>query len=240
MSNIKDSKLIKSDLENTINFFKQQEKQPQTPQNPHLEEIVKNIHKTAYCIKLFSIKLDSNIALNKKIFVKGMLSDYITIMHLLINNFEISSELTLRRIIELFYNHIYYYDHPIEYIQLEQGKNEYTPIIELKKYVEKHPLIPNSKDDNIKIMNDNIFNHYHNISRTVHAKGSEHMALFDNIQQLKNSFAYISQFLIDINSISQAIIYILFKIHKDIPFTPVERSTLTSFLPREYRRKMTE
>src|SRR5437870_3369454 len=112
-----------------------------------IEPVFKKNHKSIYVLALLLAKLkDKEKEENKIAFFAEILSDFLTITKLAFNGFEIPSLILLRRIIENFYNHIYYSDHLVEYLHLNRGRNEYTPIEELKLYFESHPTFFDSKD----------------------------------------------------------------------------------------------
>lgn len=192
-------------------------------------------HKNTYIIALILEKLKSIYKEeNKIIFYAELLSDLLACSRLSLLGLENVSLMILRRAIENFYNHIYFIHHPIEYEHLNAGRNEYTPIMKLKEYLEGHPVFFSSEDTTIKEYNDRLFKEYHELCKVVHSKGRESMNLANCLKQLVNDFD-IKEFLNRVSNIELLIVYLTYKFHKEIKFTAVEKSLIVSAVPSNKR-----
>lgn len=196
---------------------------------------LKKYHRLTYIIALFENKLENKWKEdNKFLFLNELLSDLLANCSLSFIGFYYPSLIITRRLIENFYNHIFYFDHPVEFELLNQGRNEYTPILELKNYYEVHPLIKALEDKNVKIFNDQLYHHYQELCRIVHTKGEPFMGLAKNLEDIKPNFD-LSKHLNIANISILSIIYLLFKFHRDLNFTNIETNLISNSFPKTLR-----
>lgn len=207
--------------------------------NQEIEGVVepnfKKLHKGTYCIALISKKLsDIHKDENKVVFASEILSDLLTISKLSILGFEMPSLIVLRRLIENFYNHVYYFDHKIEYEHLNAGRNEYTPMDKLKLYFDTHPKFFESPDATLKEYNSQLFNEYHQLCKAVHTKGIDSMNLAKNLNELRQVIP-LDEFFNRINKILLCLIYSLYKFHRELKFTDTEKGIIIALVPANKR-----
>lgn len=204
------------------------------------ESSLKKQHKSIYCIALILTKVESqHTDRNKVDYLAEILSDCLTATKLSFLGFESSSLIVMRRAIENFYNHVFYFDHPIEYEHLNLGRNEYTPIDKLKLYFDTHPIFKDVEKHPIIDYNQMLFNEYQQLCKVVHAKGQDSMNLSKNLKDLKQDFD-IKPVLELFTRIEVYIVYLLFRFHRSIKFTHAEISIITSVVPIEKRSSLTE
>lgn len=205
-----------------------------------LETNFKKHHKSIYSIALILTKLKKdNKEENKIVFLSEILSDLLTIAKLSFLGFENPSQIILRRIIENFYNHIFYTDHPIEYEHLNIGKNEYTPIDKLKTYFDTHPVFIGSEDPNLKEFNQSLFNEYQILCKVVHTKGRDAMNLSKCLKDLTETFD-INDLLKQVINVELSIVYLTYKFHSELKFTATEKGIITSVIPTKKRQHLNE
>lgn len=196
---------------------------------------LKRYHRLTYIIALLEQKLEEGCKEeNKFLFLNEILSDLLVSSSIAFIGFYRCVLILTRRLIENFYNHIYYFDHPIEFELLNQGKNDYVPMSDLKSYYENHPLTKRINDKNLKNFNDQIFNHYQELCRTVHTKGETFMGLAKNLDDIKQKYD-LTELLDSMNKTTQSIIYLLFKFHIDLTFTNVEKNLISKTFPKNLR-----
>jgi len=201
----------------------------------NVEPIFRKHHKSVYCIALILTKLETkSLPDNKTVFLAEIVSDLLIVSKLSFLGFESSALILLRRIIENFYNHIYYSDHPIEYEHLNLGKNDYTPIDKLKLYFETHPVFFGTEDVNLKEFNQLLFNEYQQLCKIVHSKGKESLNLAKCLKDLTENYE-IDQLLKQTINIELYIVYLSYKFHKDLQFTATEKEIITSIVPLNKR-----
>lgn len=199
---------------------------------------LKKYHRLTYAIALFENKLEQKWEEdNKFLYLNEILSDLLSNSSISFIGFYYSSHILIRRIIENFYNHIFYFEHPVEFELLNLGRNDYTPIIELKNYFELHPIIKPIIDNNIKLFNDQLFQHYQELCKTVHTKGEDFMGLAKNLEEIKPDFDIISH-LEAINKSIQSVIYLLYKFHFDIVFSNTELDIISKSFSRNLRKSL--
>ncbi|MCL2291188.1 MAG: hypothetical protein FWC34_10910 [Bacteroidetes bacterium] len=198
----------------------------------------KKFHSLLYALSLIQIKVTQVEKIpNRTVFLQEIRSDLLLLITHAIFGYHNTSMMTYRKVIENFYNHIFYFNHEIEFFHLNNGKNEYTPIINLKNYLITHPKFLEDKLN--KDFNDYIFNEYTKLNNYVHAKGIHFMGLAKSLQDLRQTIDY-SRVLYGINITIYKIIFLLFKFHNNIKFQPVELKLITDCIPKTMRKKLME
>ena len=202
---------------------------------PHL----KKYHRLTYVIALFVNKLGKKWQSegNRYLYITEILSDLLSNSSISIIGFYYSSQILTRRFIENFYNHIFHFEHPVEFELLNMGRNDYTPIVDLKNYFEAHPTIRVQNDSNIKMFNQALFAHYQDLCKTVHTKGEEFMGLAKNLEEIKPEID-ISKHFDHINKSVQNIIYLLYRFHTDIEFTNIEKDIIAKSFAKNLRTSL--
>jgi len=200
----------------------------------------KKHHRSVYAIALLVTKLEKeSTEEHKLVYLAEILSDILTLTKLAFLGFEAPALILLRRTIENFYNHIYYTHHPIEFEQLNLGKNEYTPIDKLKLYVDAHPNFVVSRDNHLKEFNQNLFNVYQRLCKVVHSKGIDSLNLSKCLHDLTQEFE-IGDFLNQLIEVEVCLVYITYKFHKSLQFTATEKSVITAVIPTNKRTQLHE
>jgi hypothetical protein len=201
----------------------------------NIETTFKKHHGSIYAIALILTKLSKEEKEEYKIiFLAEILSDLLTVTKLSFLGFETPALIILRRVVENFYNHVYYSDHPIEYAHLNLGKNEYTPIDKLKLYLDTHPKFVLGDDVNLKEFNQGLFNDYQKLCKVVHSKGKDSMNLSKCLKDLREEFE-INDLLKRAISIELSIVYLTYKFHNNLIFTATEKTIITSVIPTNKR-----
>ncbi|MEQ9412574.1 MAG: hypothetical protein RIF39_02015, partial [Cyclobacteriaceae bacterium] len=103
--------------------------------------------------------------------------------------------------------------------------------------LESHPTIKPIRDKNIKIHNDNLFQNYQELCRTVHTKGEDFMGLAKNLEEIKPMFD-IQKHLDWTNKIILSMIYILYKFHQELTFTNTELDIISRSFPKDERNEL--
>lgn len=233
MSNIFQSKSIESDLDDFLKAIFETNKYQFKIEDT--KGHVKKYHRHTYVIALIETKLETlHAGTHRYIFLNEMLSDLLSVISLAFLGFYQPAEIITRRIIENFYNHIFYYDHKIEFQLLNSGKNDYLPMSDLKNYLSSHPVFKSIDDSNVKIYNDEIFRHYQELCKFVHSKGEGFMGLAKNLEDTKTDFD-IKLLLQQIVTSLQGAIYLLYKFHDEIEYTRVELDLIAKTFNKNIR-----
>ncbi len=238
MSNIFQSENLDNDYTAfEIALFKTNELKFQLSEE--LKPILKKYHRYTYVVALYLSKLSEKWGADEHrfLYVNEILSDLLCNSSISIIGFYHSSQIIIRRFVENFYNHIYYFEHPVEYALLNMGRNEYTPMLDLKNYFEAHPIIVAHKDANVKLFNSTLFAHYQELCKTVHTKGNEFMGLAKNLEEIKPDVE-ISKHFEHVNKSAQNIIYLLYKFHTDLEFTNHERDIISKSFAKNIRSQL--
>lgn len=236
MSNIFKSKNVEVDFEE---FYKKINQANNKIFEFKSEEVshIKKYHKFIYVLSLIIKKNCDSKSENSCAFLMEIISDLLVNVSLSIKGYLNVSRIIKRRIIENFYNHIYYIDHPIELECLNRGKNDYVPIISLKEYFKSHPQIIDLSDKNIFNYNDFIFLEYQELCKIVHTKGFSYMGLANNLDDVINFDGYIEN-LISYNDLLSKFIYILYRFHRDLAFTHIEKDLISKCFSKPLRNTL--
>ena len=196
---------------------------------------LKKLHNSIYGIALVTKKkkIRAKGVFNKYLFLSEILSDALTIPCLLVQGFINPSLILMRRVCENFFNHIYYHDHPVEFSLLINGSNAYVPMIRHKEYAINHP--ENIKDQDRLTSIHDIFNEYQELCNIVHTKGIEYMSLTTKIQDIKLKNININQKIERMSTLYQQILFVIFKFHKDLKYSNVEKGIVSSAVTKGMR-----
>jgi len=192
-----DFKEIKKYFEYTHNIF--------TPFNPENVSVIKKIHETIYGYLIFKSKLKINNHAN--IYLDEIQSDYLQLIPLVLRGYEKLAMILLRDILENTLKFIYYFHHPIEFIQLEGKNKNYIFFEELIRYVCEHPDIK-AHAEKLQLLG-NVKTKYSELSKYVHSKDGNYMHLVKYLQQIKFKRKFSQEFLTELKTIHSIVMTFL-------------------------------
>jgi len=196
--------------------------------------VLKSYHRLVYVLALIELKLELTWTEDHQfIFANEILSDLLSNSVQIFQGFQNVSQILLRRIIENFYHHIFFFEHPVEYELLNLG-NDYIPVADLRDYYNSHPVIRALKDPKTFEFNAAIYSHYQELCRVVHSKGETFMGLARTLDQIKQDFD-VSQYLAQSNQSLRSVIYLLVRFHRELTFTAVEKNLISLSFPKPLR-----
>ncbi|MEM6318232.1 MAG: hypothetical protein AAF960_11225 [Bacteroidota bacterium] len=195
----------------------------------------KKFHHLIYAIALIHTKCQQNWpkSPNRHAYIGEIRSDALAFSCIVLQGYKQSGMILLRRIIENFYNQVYFFEHPVEFELLNLGKNEYTPLNGLKNYLQSHPVFI-ERSSFVKDYNESIYKNYQFLCKTVHTKGISFMGLAKNLKELKRNSEVERNFKIA-SIILEAIIFILYKFHCDLSYSNSEKMLISKLIPKEKR-----
>lgn len=228
-------KTIEEDYSNFIKYLINNNICPE--ENKQLiEKNIKNIHFYIYSICMWSNAYDNEI-IHKHIYLTQMRSDAIQSLYLSLIGFQKPVKLLLRNLIEDLLNHIYYYDHKIEYERLNYDKKFYNNISDLWEYLKNHPDLKNIINKNESM--SNIKQKYSELSKYVHSQNTEHMHNINTIDELKFNINFFNEYMKEIIQIIDCINYFLFIFYKINNNLKTElTSHMSKLIPKEYKKSM--
>lgn len=166
---------------------------------------VKKTHGTVYGYLILKSKLRVNNKAN--IFLSEMQSDYLQLMPLVLNGYEKLPMILLRDILENTLKFIYYYDHPVEFILLEDKNKNYIFVEDLVRYVCEHPKIKHHSEE-LQLLSRSKTK-YSELSKYIHSKDGNYMQLIKYLKQIKFSKIFCAKFLIEFKQIHSIITTLL-------------------------------
>lgn len=194
--------MVKQDFENTIRNFEKNEFELRENRS------FKKLH--TWLFSLFSlIEEIHNTSDNDLPLLNEVRSDLIELISTLSYGLKRSSFLCMRSSVEHLFLHIYYKDHPIEYLQFQKTKHRLT-FEELSRYVLHYPYF--RKAD--KIINT-IINEYKKKSELIHAASSDTFQNMRMIDEAKMSSNDTNLILRDSLKIVECIKILIIILHKD-------------------------
>jgi len=166
---------------------------------------IKKTHETVYSYLIFKSKLKANNKAN--IFLSEMQSDYLQLMSLLLKGYDKLAMILLRDILENTLKFIYYFDHPIEFILLEDKNKNYISFEDLIRYVCEHPELKHHSEK-LQLLS-RIKTKYSELSKYIHSKDCNYMQLIKYLKQIKFNKIICDKFLVEFKQIHSTIMTLL-------------------------------
>jgi hypothetical protein len=192
-----DFKEIKKYFEETHNIS--------IPFNNRNVNAIKKIHGTVYGYLILKSKLKINNQAN--IFLSEIHSDYLQSISLVLKGYEKLAMILLRDILENTLKFIYYYDHPIEFVLLEDKNKNFIFIDDLVRYVCEHPEISHHSEK-LQLLS-RVKTNYAKLSKHIHSKDSNYMQLIKYLKQIKFSKTFCDKYLVEFKQIHSTIMILL-------------------------------
>lgn len=127
---------IQSDFSRVVEFLKERGIVPPDASEAMLAH-AKIIHSRTYCLMLWKFRL-SDLPLRGQAFLDEIASDALQILPQSIMGYNKAVKLLIRGIIENTLRHVYFSDHPVEFIRQNQDKKWYINVETLFEYCRSH------------------------------------------------------------------------------------------------------
>jgi len=178
---------------------------------PRWETRIKRLHKLVFCMSSLQYEL-SKIELDGMDFLKELRSDYVQILIHVTLGIRKATVLFMRASIEDTLRHIFYKDHPVELILLNESPENRIRIVELFQYIRKHPSYKklNSIEEVINFLNIQ----YSEKSRLIHGSSSKYLQWNRTISEVKLKDTEIDIMIDDIAKLTDNLMTLLVIYHK--------------------------
>lgn len=152
-----------------------------SPLTPPCEAAVKSIHQMTYSLILWKFRL-VGLPEHSVVFVDEIASDALQILPQITLGFAKTSRLLLRGVIENVIRHVYFADHPIEFLKMNVQPKWYMKIEDLFSYASEHPkLAPLERQfDAIHRLR----NLYDDLSATVHGRRMQDLQMKSALKKI--------------------------------------------------------
>ncbi|MBW1728200.1 MAG: hypothetical protein JRJ62_11615 [Deltaproteobacteria bacterium] len=201
-----------------------------------IKKDVKEIHNHIYSICLWSNEFDE-VPINQKIFLIQMRSDAIQSLYLSLLGFKKPVKLLLRGLIEDILNHLYYYDHKIEYERLETEPKYYQSNKYLWDYLKNQPRMKPIIEETETF--STLKQYYGDLSKYVHSSSSEYVEYINTIDKIYFEIDFFKQYKKEIINISCCINYLLYVFYKvNVEYESELYNYIIKFIPDKYKKSL--
>jgi len=128
---------IEDDFSEVISFLKERHIVTARP-SPDVIATAKEIHGNTYSLILWKFRL-RNLPEHARVFVEEIASDSLQILPQVLMGYSKTAKLLIRGVAENALRHVYFSDHPIEFIRMNREKKWFLTIEELCVYAKNHP-----------------------------------------------------------------------------------------------------
>jgi hypothetical protein len=229
------NKYLEQDKEELLAYLKEINLYSDEKQNEIKEDLIE-VHKNIYSLCLWITEFDG-CPINQKIYLEQIRSDAIQSLYLSLLGFKKPVKLLLRGMIEDILNHVYYYDHKIEYERLETEASYYQDLGILWDYIKKHPRM--------KIILDQtevysmLKQYYSELSKFVHSSTTKHMDKINTIDDVNYDVEFYKEYKKEINNIACCINFILFVFYKvNVEYKSELYTHILRFMPENHKKAL--
>jgi hypothetical protein len=174
----------------------------------------RKIHDITYVIAIWEEKLTTFFQEeNQYFFVSDLKSDLVQLMTIVLVGHKKSTALLLRSAIENTLKHLFFYHHPIEFIQYRAG-NYPCKLEDLSRYARDHPFI-GQKVSESKVI-DQLVSRYKELSKRVHGRNTPHQELAENLESIRFDPIFFEEILHGVNELGNAVGFIFYLFHVDL------------------------
>jgi hypothetical protein len=128
---------VANDFKGVIDFLEDRAVIPASP-TTELLATAKRLHKATYSLILWRFRL-KNLPPHGQVFIEEIASDALQILPQALMGYGKSTKLLTRGVIENTLRHVYFSDHPVEFMRTNIEGNFFLTITELFEYLTNHP-----------------------------------------------------------------------------------------------------
>lgn len=161
--------------------------------------LIRTAHMFARCFSLFTRAMGDGDA-HSRIFLKELTSDTVHLVHALVGGDARGARFYLRSVIENFWRHHYFRDHPVEYGWLHTRQKYYVEM----KNLREHCGWLDCFQGKIKPLLNDLVRQYGELSSAVHSTSSKTLVLREALQDIRLSSKQSSDVVIDLRSVLRA------------------------------------
>lgn len=161
--------------------------------------LVVSAHKYAICFSTLSRAM-SGQEVHRRIFLQELTSDSIHLVHALINGDARGARFYLRSVIENFWRHHYFRDHPVEYGWLHTRAKYYLEM----KSLREHCSWLNCFQGETKPLCDDLNRLYADLSTAVHSTSSKTLVLRQALEDIRLSVEQSNSVKTDLHAVMKS------------------------------------
>jgi hypothetical protein len=128
---------VAQDFQGVMNFFTTGGIVPDPPV-PSLVAGARRLHKATYSLILWRFRL-RRLRDCGRAFVEELASDALQILPQALMGYNKTTKLLNRGLIENAFRHLYFSDHPVEFLKMHRDRKWYVPVSALREYALSHP-----------------------------------------------------------------------------------------------------
>ena len=225
---------VAEDLLTLVEFLKDARILPSAPGAKVLQH-VKRVHFASYSLILWKFRL-AGIAKHARPFVEEIASDALQIVPQALMGYSKTTQLLTRGIIENCLRHIYFSDHPVEFLKMNRSAKWYLKFEELTDYVATHPdLIATQKSfkpvDRLKTL-------YSDLSGGVHGRRVQDLEMRVALHKIHYEEKSIDARVRDLAKCAESVNLLLIAFHRQkfLHFPRPDRQTILRTISPAGRR----
>lgn len=137
------SNIISSDFQEVFDYIKMR---GLVPSSPHVDQVrhAKKIHSMTYVLILWKFRLDLSRP-HRSVFIEEIASDALQILPQVMMGYSKTVKLLIRGIAENALRHLYFCDHPVEFIRMNRESKWYVTVEQLLDYARNHHDFQNNE-----------------------------------------------------------------------------------------------
>lgn len=220
---------LADDLDGVMSFLKEKGVVP-----PHaplaMMECAKRIHRATYSLILWRFRL-KKLPEHGQVFVEEIASDALQILPQILMGYGKTAKLLTRGIIENTIRHIYFSDHPIEFIRMNMDRKWYVSIEDLFQYSLTHPIF--SRTESMFDAISKLKTAYDDLSAGIHGRRVKDLEMRVSLKGITYQHDAVTAETLLVERCAGPVNFILSMFHRERlrRFEPSDRSIILRTMP---------
>jgi hypothetical protein len=210
-----------------------------TDPKPNLLQVAKSIHAATFSLILWRFRL-KRLAPHSRVFIEEIASDALQILPQVLMGYGKTAKLLTRGILENGLRHIYFADHPIEFLRMNREAKWYMGVEQLCDYAKSHPsfIQTETKFDGLA----QVTSLYSTLSAGVHGRTVSDLEMRVALQKIAYDQTAAEDAMRSILKCAQAINFLLaiFQREQMRTFQIEDQRTILRTMPMAARKVWTE
>jgi hypothetical protein len=225
--------VVEEDFSEVTKHLKTKKLFPGVP-SPKMLNSARRMHFLTYSLILWRFRL-KKVQPRGKVFIDEIASDALQVLPQALAGYRKTTSLLMRGIIENVMRHIYFNDHPIEFLRL-QSSGKFLTNDELFKYLKAHPALMDAEIKFCAI--NNLETLYDDLSKNIHGRKVEHLEMHRALKNISFDQVWFDVQVRAMEKCAESSNFLLLMYQRDevIWFPEETKSILLSTIPPKARQ----
>ena len=227
-------RVVADDFQQVLSFLQEQGIVP-NPAPVGLVPLAREIHKRTYSLILWKFRL-TRIPKHGKVFIEEIASDALQILPQVLMGYVKTTKLLNRGIIENTLRHVFFSDHPVEFLKMNRENKWFMHIEELIRYTKSHPILEDSelRFNALARINDL----YGNLSAGIHGRRVRDLEMRTALNRISYNDTTAQSLSALVKQTAEAVNFVLATFHRDKVerFQTEDRRIILQTMSRQARR----